>query len=166
MRRVIAVTVIVWIGLAGTTPVLHARLLENFSIDRIDAHALVTPRSPERKIPSLASYLVTPARTDQEKVRAIYRLLTHNIVYDTKRYFSGNTGDLSPNAALNSQSMVCDGYADLMVQLGEASGLEVAKITGYSNGYGYSVGDKSVGDYAKFPGDDQVSGLLQFGGSG
>lgn len=48
MRRVIAVTVIVWIGLAGTTPVLHARLLENFSIARIDAHALITPGSPEK----------------------------------------------------------------------------------------------------------------------
>lgn len=77
---------------------------------------------------------MTPARTDQEKVQAIYRLLTHNIAYDTKSYFSGNTGDLSPNAVLNSQSVVCDGYAGLMVQLGEASGLEVAKIAGYSNG--------------------------------
>jgi len=48
----------------------------------------------------------------------------------------------------------------------ETSGLEVAKIARYSNGYGYTFGDKSVGDYAKFPGDDQVSGLLQFGGSG
>ncbi len=50
MRRVIAVIVIVWIGLAGTTPVLHARLFEDFSIDRIDAHALVTPGSPEKLI--------------------------------------------------------------------------------------------------------------------
>jgi len=109
---------------------------------------------------------VTPARTDQEKMRAIYRCFTHNIAYDTKAYFSGNYGDLSPNAVLNSRSVVCGEYAGLMVHLGEASGLEVAKIAGYSNGYGYTVGDKSVGDYGKFPGDDQVSGLLQFGGSG
>jgi len=59
MRRVIAVIVIVWIGLAGTTPVLHARLFEDFSIDRIDAHALVTPGSPEKLISDVSELSVT-----------------------------------------------------------------------------------------------------------
>ena len=95
----------------------------------------------------------------------IYRLLTHNMAYDTKRYFTGNYGELSPNALLNIRSVVCDGYAGLMVRVGEASGLEVAKIARYSKGYGYTLGDKSVGDYGKFPGDDQFSVSFQFGGS-
>lgn len=70
MRRVIAVTAIVWIGLAGTTPVLRASLQEDFSIARIEAYALVTPGSPEKLISVPCLLLGDPARTDHEKVRA------------------------------------------------------------------------------------------------
>jgi len=92
-------------------------------------------------VQTLAAYLVKPARNEHEKVRAIFRWVTENIAYDTDGYFSGQYGDLSPDGVLKSRRAVCDGYAGLFNMLGEAAGLEVVKVTGYSKGYSYAVGD-------------------------
>jgi len=107
--------------------------------ERIDKHALNTPKRVENSLSKLAAYLIEPAKNDREKVRAIYRWMTHNIAYDDQGFFSGHTGDLSPDGVLKSRRAVCDGYAGLFKLLGQAAGLEVENISGYSKGYSYSV---------------------------
>jgi hypothetical protein len=111
------------------------------SYERIDTHVLQTPNQMETSVQTLAAYLVKPARNEHEKVRAIFRWVTENIAYDTDGYFSGKYGDLSPDGVLKSRRAVCDGYAGLFDMLGEAAGLEVVKVIGYSKGYSYAVGD-------------------------
>ena len=111
------------------------------SYQRIDTHVLQTPNQMETSVQTLAAYLVKPARNEHEKIRAIFRWVTENIAYDTDGYFSGQYGDLSPDGVLKSRRAVCDGYAGLFNMLGEAAGLEVVKVTGYSKGYSYAVGD-------------------------
>jgi len=111
------------------------------SYQRIDTHVLQTPNQMETSVQTLAAYLVKPARNEHEKIRAIFRWVTENIAYDTDGYFSGQYGDLSPDGVLKSRRAVCDGYAGLFNMLGEAAGLEVVIVTGYSKGYSYAVGD-------------------------
>jgi len=107
----------------------------------IDRHALNAPAAATRKVSDLARYLIANAGDEREKARAIFRWLTANIEYDTEGYLKGDYGDLTPEGVLRSRKAVCSGYAGLFASLGEAAGLEVSMISGYSKGYGYSQGD-------------------------
>ena len=110
----------------------------------IDRHALATPKSAERSIPSLAAYLTRPARTELEKARAIYRWVTHNIAYDADAFFSRRFRNqrATPDSVLNTRKGVCDGYSRIYEGLARAAGLEVVRVTGYAKGYGYELGDR------------------------
>jgi transglutaminase/protease-like cytokinesis protein 3 len=112
----------------------------------IDEHALNTPNSVEKDINSLISYLIEPARSEEERARAIYRWITGNIEYDADSFFSGNYPDTSPEAVLRSRMSVCDGFANLFLILAEKAGLDVVKINGYAKGIGYTVGDNFTGE--------------------
>ncbi|XP_067670639.1 kyphoscoliosis peptidase-like isoform X2 [Haliotis asinina] len=79
----------------------------------IDAHTLKTPASVCTSVTSLVRYLVKPARSDMEKVRAFYRWIADNISYDT----SGNSGAQDAEAVLKRGSCVCEGYASLFQSL-------------------------------------------------
>ena len=105
----------------------------------IDRHALNAPKPVEQSLESLAAYLIAPAKNDRQKVRAIYRWITHNIGYDDKGYFAGKYRDLNSLSVLAQRRAVCDGYAGLIKTLGQHAGLEVVNISGYSKGYSYSV---------------------------
>lgn len=107
--------------------------------EQIDKHALNTPKAVEQSIASLANYLTKPAKNEREKVRAIYRWITHNIAYDDDSFFSGGFKILNQQDVLKTRRAVCDGYAGLFKRLGQAAGLEVEDISGYSKGYSYSV---------------------------
>jgi len=109
---------------------------------RIDAHALKTPNYVETNIPELAKYLVKPANNDREKIRALFRWVTENINYDVKSYMARAHKHLSPEQVLSSKTAVCDGYAGLLVELGQAVGVDIVKVIGYSKGYDYSVGQR------------------------
>jgi len=110
------------------------------AFERIDKHASNTPKRAERSVESLAAYLVRPATGDREKARAIYRWITHNIVYDTEAFFERRSGDARPESVLKTRRCVCAGYANLFKSLGEAAGLEVVRVTGQAKGYGHSPG--------------------------
>ncbi len=105
----------------------------------IDRHAINAPKHVEQSLESLAAYLIKPAKNDRQKVRAIYRWITHNISYDDEGYFAGEYRDLNSQDVLKDHRAVCDGYAGLVKNLGQLAGLEVANISGYSKGYSYSV---------------------------
>ncbi|MEJ2543888.1 MAG: hypothetical protein P8Y99_07450, partial [Calditrichaceae bacterium] len=66
---------VVPIILFGLVYTLHA---QNDILDYsdIDNYVLNTPPQVEKRIQSLASYLIKPARTEIEKVRALYRWVT------------------------------------------------------------------------------------------
>lgn len=111
-----------------------------YDYSRIDTHVLNTPPEVESNLLSLAAYLVKPARTDREKIRALFCWITENITYDIESYRRRNHKQQDSEQILDSKTAVCDGYAGLLSALGTAVGLEVTQIIGYSKGYDYVVG--------------------------
>ncbi|HLF19999.1 MAG TPA: transglutaminase domain-containing protein, partial [Bacteroidota bacterium] len=79
-------------------------------------------------------------KNDKERIRAIFRWITHNIAYDTKAFFSGELSASGGGNALKEKKAVCDGYAGLFEQVATIAGLEVEKISGFSKGYGFVAG--------------------------
>src|SRR5579872_2450201 len=110
----------------------------------IDQHALKAPATEEESVESLAKYLVQPARSDGEKVRAIYRWVTDRIRYDVDSFLSGKTGDNSTRAALDNRRVVCEGYSNLVRDLCKAAGIKVVKVTGRAKGVGYVPGARGA----------------------
>lgn len=109
---------------------------------KMDEHALSAPDYLKGKPKELATFLIKPANNDFEKIRGIFRWVTNNIDYDVKGYLSGGDIYKSPEEAMLSGTAVCDGYAGVVNLLALHAGLEIVKISGFSKGYGYNVGDK------------------------
>jgi hypothetical protein len=106
----------------------------------IDSRAQGAPASVQTSFKALASWLTGPYRSDEEKARSIFRWITQNIEYDVDALLAG--GPISGNAedAMRTRRGVCEGYAGLFMELARASGIKVAKISGFAKGYGYSPG--------------------------
>lgn len=105
-----------------------------FTFAAIDKHALAAPADAEQSIEELAQYLIMPAKTDEEKARAIFRWITDRIAYDVEGLLSGNLGDTSALATLKRRKSVCQGYATLFEALSTHAGLQVVTITGEAKG--------------------------------
>ncbi len=127
----------IWIFIAVLffSPSIYASYYE-----AIDRHVVNTPKEAEQSIQTLAAYLTSPVKNDLEKARAVYGWIARNIIYDTKSMLAGRSGNLSPDAVLKSRRAVCEGYAGLFVTLGQAAGLEIRKVSGYSKSYDYKAG--------------------------
>ena len=109
---------------------------------RIDKYVLNTPSHAENTIHSLAIYLIKPARSEKEKIRALFHWVTENITYDVQSYLNRKPKNRSPQQVLNDRSAVCGGYAGLMIELGRSVGIEIVPVIGYSKGYDYKLGDR------------------------
>ncbi|MFW0859430.1 MAG: transglutaminase domain-containing protein, partial [Dehalococcoidia bacterium] len=125
-------------------------ILERVNFELIDQHALDAPEWAEESVESLAAWLVEPARNDLEKVRAIFRWITHNVYYDVVTFFNiiegtGPVADQSPEGVLASREAVCEGYSRLFKALAHLGGLEVVQVSGWAKGFGYTVGDPIEG---------------------
>ncbi len=103
----------------------------------VDQNALSATAVAEGSVKALAAYLAGPATSDLEKARAIYRWITDNVSYDFQGYLSKKYGDQSAGAVLTRRTAVCAGYANLYEALGNAMGLDVEVVEGWSKGYGY-----------------------------
>jgi len=113
----------------------------------IDRHALAAPASAARSVDSLVAYLVRPARTDEEKARALFRWIAEQIAYDAERFFRGQvrSAGVTPEQVLHARKAVCDGYATLFEAMARKAGLEARKVTGHARGFGYRVGQPLAG---------------------
>lgn len=107
----------------------------------VDAWVDATPESAESSVEELAGYLSAAGDGDLQRARAVYRWLTTNVDYDVEGFFRGRYGDLSPEGVLRRRRTVCSGYAGLAQALGQAMGLEVEVVNGWSKGYGYTAGE-------------------------
>ena len=134
-------TVVVFLTLSGAHGQTSAQDAPGPDYRTLDSHALAAPASVQTSFKSLASWLTAPCGSDEEKARVIFRWITQNIDYDVDAFFAG--GPVSGNAAdaLRTKRGVCEGYADLFMELARASGIKSVKISGFANGYGYSPGE-------------------------
>jgi len=68
--------------------VIPVSLLRAGEFDEIDRHALNAPPEIVSNLDSLVDYLVRPAHNEAEMLRAIFRWITANIVYDSEGFFA------------------------------------------------------------------------------
>ncbi len=108
----------------------------------IDRHALQAPDKTEESLDTLAAYLAQNASGDLERVRALWRWITSHITYDVekKNYSAWET--------LRDRKGVCQGYAELFVEVARRMGVRAMEITGYTRGSAYKPGDRVVNDHA------------------
>ncbi len=103
---------------------------------KIDRAARAVPVSATQSISILGKYLATLAANDLEKSRAVYVWVTSNIVYaDTviSNNWLGtpeNTVMQKAENVLKNRAGVCEGYANLYVELCRATGLRAEELTG------------------------------------
>jgi hypothetical protein len=106
----------------------------------IDQHALRAPKDVEKSVESLAKYLIKPAKTDVQKARAIYRWVADRIAYNVEGLRTGKLGDNTTEGVLKNRQAVCDGYANLLLDLCKEAGVEAAKVGGLAKGVDFQEG--------------------------
>jgi len=111
---------------------------ERFS--QIDQYAASAPMDAEKDIESLVKYLIKPAKTDVEKLRALYAWVTHKVAYDTEEYFSGNYSNKDPEEAFKSRKSICGSFAALYKAMARLADVDVLKVDGDAKGFGYASG--------------------------
>jgi kyphoscoliosis peptidase len=113
--------------------------------DAMDRHALAAPA--DGTLPALVAALTRPARSDEEKARALFRWITAHIAYDAPRYFSGGFRNARATAAdvLRTRKAVCDGYATLFLAMAAEAGLEARTVSGWGRGFAYRLGQAPDG---------------------
>lgn len=100
------------------------------------------PRSEARKAERLAHYLCDGLSTDREKANAIYNWITHNIRYDIKAFVKGDLKHDRADRTLRRRKGVCEGYAYLFAEMGQAAGLRTITVNGYARDWIFDNGDK------------------------
>ena len=104
----------------------------------LERHALAAPAAVENSVPALAAYLVSKAKTEEDKAWVIFRWIGERVSYDIDAYLAGRTRDQNVTAeqVLAKRTSICDGYAVLFQDLARHAGLEVIKVSGYAKAYG------------------------------
>ncbi|CRI67814.1 exported hypothetical protein [Thiocapsa sp. KS1] len=105
------------------------------------------PPRVDDDLDALAAFLGGLANDDCGRAYAIYYWLSQNIAYDTKGFFTGEFGSLTPESVLQRREAVCSGYSRLFQALATRIGLDSREISGVSKGYGWST-DGTLGDHA------------------
>lgn len=78
------------------------------SFAEIDRFVLTIPENHTKDINLLAKALSKPAKNDLEKVRAIYKWITHHIRYDWETFQQKSITDQSAKKILQSRLAVCE----------------------------------------------------------
>ncbi|KAM6388904.1 kyphoscoliosis peptidase [Pluvialis apricaria] len=112
--------------------------------EKLDAYA--SKVSVKNSIEELVKALLQQAQTDLEKVRAIWMWICHHIEYDTVGYHSKNQRSSEPIDVLRTGKSVCEGYARLFEKMCSIAGIQCMKISGYSKGHGYKIGQTFTGN--------------------
>jgi hypothetical protein len=111
-------------------------------------HAIdAAPPDADDDLDALAGFLGGLGSNDRERAYAIYYWLSRHIAYDTKGFFSGDFGSLTPESVLKRREAVCSGYSRLFQALATRVGLESREVSGASKGYGWAT-NGTLGDHA------------------
>ncbi|OTA04110.1 hypothetical protein A9Z42_0046790 [Trichoderma parareesei] len=87
----------------------------------------------------LARVLCEPFPSYNDKARAIFTWFHHNIMYDTRAFFSGNIQGRTPDETIRYGAAVCQGYAETYKAIANRAGLECVVVGGHGKGYGYTA---------------------------
>ncbi|KAJ8270177.1 hypothetical protein GJAV_G00111220 [Gymnothorax javanicus] len=114
---------------------------------------------PRDTVEALVLELLKRASSDLEKLRAIWMWVTHHIAYDVEGLRNPNLRSSSSADVLRSGKAVCAGYAGIFQEMCRIAGIECERVSGYSKGAGYEVGNRFTGD------TDHAWNAVRLGGS-
>ncbi|NXK17738.1 KY peptidase, partial [Arenaria interpres] len=123
---------------------LKSMLVDLQQFEKLDAYALKV--NVKSSVEDLVTALLKQARTDLEKVRAIWMWICHHIEYDIVGYHDKSQLSSKPLDVLQRGKSICEGYAGLFEQMCSIAGIQCMKLSGYSKGYGYEMGQTFTGD--------------------
>lgn len=110
--------------------------LTGFAQQNLQESSFSIPASNAVSIDSLSSYIRRNFQTDTDKARAIYLWVSNNINYDVPRFLARDQEPKMPpqttKEVFTSKYAVCQGYADLFVELCNNVGLKAFKVGGYT----------------------------------
>ncbi|NXF81861.1 KY peptidase, partial [Sclerurus mexicanus] len=109
----------------------------------LDAYALKV--NVKSSVEELVKALLKQARTDLEKVRAIWMWICHHIEYDIVGYHDKSQRLTKAEDVLQTGKSVCEGYAKLFEQMCSVAGVQCKQLSGHSKGYGYKIGQTFTG---------------------
>lgn len=108
---------------------------EQQSWQAVDRHALQAPRDVEASIAALGAYLTKASATQAGKVRAIFRWMTDRIAFNAADFAAGKQVPAGAEEVLKNRSGVCEGHANLFMELCREGGIEAVRVLGFSRGY-------------------------------
>ena len=106
--------------------------------DEVDSYIRQCPKY--EKLEDIVKYINVNQPSEIEKARMIYVWLAENIKYNDEGYNKSQPGSNTTNDVLKTHVAVCEGYANVFKDLGEALGLEIVKVVGCAKGYSYEPG--------------------------
>ncbi|XP_054022149.1 kyphoscoliosis peptidase [Dryobates pubescens] len=113
-------------------------------LEKLDAYALKV--DVKSSVEELVRALLKQARSDLEKVRAIWMWICHHIEYDVVGYHNKSQLANRPLDVLQAGKGICEGYAGLFEHMCSLAGIQCMKLFGYSKGNGYRTGQTFTGD--------------------
>ncbi|KAI8917837.1 hypothetical protein DFJ77DRAFT_509346 [Powellomyces hirtus] len=128
----------------GRVPGSDAEKYVYMDFSAVDNYAKETPVSHTINSTTLSSYLTGPFRHSEVlQLRSIFAWITHNIAYDTEKFFRGQLKHQSAEETLINRKGVCSAYAELFAALCQHAGLATCRSElGASKGYGYRPGSR------------------------
>ncbi len=134
--RVLITTILLsGFALAGSVQLTAQENAEAINFLLLDKAVRSLPKADS--IETTVAQLADLAKTDTEKVRAVYIWMTSNIAYDASAYFSGRRAVTNPTEVFRTGKSICQGYAELFNSLARGLGLDSRLISGYAKGYAY-----------------------------
>jgi hypothetical protein len=103
--------------------------------------AAMTAADPQpASIAALARQIRSAHRSDMDRARAVYEWVARNVAYDVASYMAGGAGDMSAAAVFVRRTAICEGYANLFIDLAQRVGLRAEKVSGYAKGFDHTPG--------------------------
>ncbi|CAL8283511.1 unnamed protein product [Lota lota] len=111
---------------------------------RVDAHAIRAGAELKQKcvyeVKTIAQSITQEARSELERLRAIWVWLCHNIEYDVSGYLGQSEKLSSPEEVIAAGKGVCCGYSSLCLEMCREVGLQCQEVPGHSKGIGHRPG--------------------------
>lgn len=118
----------------------NSSILKNEAMfNDIDEHVRKTPISTKTSMKKLVEYLIKPAKTELEKVRAIYKYIQLNISYDVESYRNGNVSTTDSDDVLRYGKALCSGYSNLFADMCTIASVTVECIHGFAKGLNFNA---------------------------
>ncbi|KAJ7988839.1 hypothetical protein DPEC_G00313350 [Dallia pectoralis] len=111
---------------------------------RVDTDAVKAGKELKEKcvfdIQTVAQRVTQGAKTELERLRAIWVWLCHNIDYDVTGYLGQSKKLCSPEEVIAAGRGLCCGYSSLCTELCRVVGIECLEVPGHSKGIGHRRG--------------------------